>query len=40
MTRMTSTATTFRLEGSLQAYEADVLLFEKKWDEEIARDHM
>jgi putative CocE/NonD family hydrolase len=40
MTRMTSTATDFRLEGNLQAYEADVLLFEKKWDEVIPRDLM
>ena len=40
MTRMTSSATTFRLQGSLQAYEAEALLFEKTWDEEIPRDLM
>ena len=40
MTRMTASTSSFRLEGLLQAYEGDELLFEKVWDEEILRDHM
>lgn len=40
LTRMTSSATSFRLEGNLRAFEGDQLLFEKKWDEEIPRDHV
>ncbi len=40
LTRMTSSPTSFRLEGYLRAFEGDQLLFEKNWDEEIPRDHV
>jgi hypothetical protein len=40
LTRMSSSASSFRLEGYLRAFEGDQLLFEKKWDEEIPRDHL
>jgi hypothetical protein len=40
LTRMTSTAAGFRLEGYLRAFEGEQLLFEKNWDEEIMRDHV
>ena len=36
--RMSCTATHFRIEQSLKIHEADTLIFERQWDEEIARD--
>jgi hypothetical protein len=38
--RMTSTATHFRLEDTLTAYEGDEQVFERTWDREIPRDHV
>ncbi|MEP4312819.1 MAG: CocE/NonD family hydrolase C-terminal non-catalytic domain-containing protein, partial [Anderseniella sp.] len=40
LTRMTSSATSFRLEGYMRAFEGDQLLFEKNWDEDVPRDHV
>jgi uncharacterized protein len=36
--RMTSSATHFRLEDTLRAFEGDEPIFERTWDREIARD--
>jgi hypothetical protein len=38
--RMTSTATAFRLEDTMVAYEGDERVFERAWDREIPRDHV
>jgi hypothetical protein len=35
---MSCTATHFRVEQTLKIHEADTLIFERNWDEEIARD--
>ena len=36
--RMSCTATHFRIEQTLEIHEADTLIFERQWDEEIPRD--
>ncbi|MDZ4312836.1 MAG: CocE/NonD family hydrolase [Cypionkella sp.] len=36
--RMSCTATHFRVEQTLKIHEAETLIFERQWDEEIARD--
>ena len=37
-TRMTSDRECFRIEASLKAYEGEQQVFEKHWDESVARD--
>jgi putative CocE/NonD family hydrolase len=39
LTTMTATKTHFRLQARLDAYEGDVRVFSRDWDEQIKRDH-
>ncbi|MDA0261961.1 MAG: peptidase S15, partial [Proteobacteria bacterium] len=38
--RLSATATAFHIVASLTAFEGEVLVFERSWDEEIPRDHV
>ena len=38
--RLTATADVWRVEASIAAHEGDALVFERRWQQDIARDHM